>query len=78
MAEGGHNTDRKDGRQLSEMMCGCNMVSMKIITKNLLKAGITNTLYRSEVDVLWVEDENVDPEEDSELLPGSISKNDKS
>jgi hypothetical protein len=52
-------------------------MSMKIITKSLLKVGIMNTLYRSEDDMLWVEDKNVDAEGDIELLPGSSSKDDK-
>jgi hypothetical protein len=65
------------GRPLSETMFGWNMVSMKIITKCLLKDWIVNTLYRSEDDMLWVEDKNVDVEGDSELLLGSSSKDDR-
>jgi hypothetical protein len=47
------------------MMCdwivrAWNMVSTKIFTKSFLETGITNALDRSEDDMLWVEDENVD------------------
>jgi hypothetical protein len=54
-----------------------NIVSTKIITKSLLKTGITNDLVGSE-DEMWVGDENVDAERDSESAPESSSEDDNS
>jgi hypothetical protein len=42
------------------------MASTKKITKSFLKTGITNALDGSEDAMLWVEDETVGAEGDSE------------
>jgi hypothetical protein len=83
MAKGGHELmpTGKIRRPSIEMMCdwivrAWNMVSTKIITKSFLKTGITNALDGSEDDMLWVEDENVVAERDSESVPESSSEDD--
>jgi hypothetical protein len=53
------------------------MVSTKIIMKIFLKTGIMNALDGSEDD-MWVGNENVDVERDSESAPESSSKDDNS
>jgi hypothetical protein len=76
MAKGGHELTptRKIRRPSIEMMCdwrvrAWNMMSTKIFTKSFLKTGITNALDGSENDMLWVEDETMDAEGDSESAP---------
>jgi hypothetical protein len=77
-AEGGHELTptRNIRRPLIEIMCNWiveawNMVSMKINMKSFLKTGITNALDRSEGDILWAEDKNVDAEGEGETEPES-------
>jgi hypothetical protein len=67
MAEDGHELTltgkirRPSNETMSEWIAQVwNMVLRKIITKGFLKTGITNCLNRSEDEMLWVEDENVD------------------
>jgi hypothetical protein len=50
-------------------------MSTKGIVKSFLKTGI-RTLDEGIGDVLWVEEENVDVERDSESVPESISEDD--
>jgi hypothetical protein len=82
MAKGGHELMptgkiRRPSIEMCDWMARVwNMVSKKIITKSFLKTGITNTLDGSEDDMLWVEDENVDAERDSESAPESSSGDD--
>jgi hypothetical protein len=45
--------------------------------KELIESWDYKPLYRSEDDMLWVEEKNVYVEGDIELLPGSSSKDDK-
>jgi hypothetical protein len=85
MAKGGHeSTPTGMIRRLStEMMCdwivrAWNIVSTKIITKNILRTGIMNALDGSEDEMLWVGDENVDAERDSESAPESSSEDNNS
>jgi hypothetical protein len=66
-----------------EMMCdwivrAWNMVATEIITKSFLKTGIMNALDGNEDDMLWVGDENVDVERDSESMPESSSEDNNS
>jgi hypothetical protein len=49
-------------------------MSIKIIMKSFLKSGITNTLDGGIGDMLWVEDENVHMERDTESAPESSSE----
>jgi hypothetical protein len=46
---------------------------MKIIMTSFLKTGIMNPLDGGKDDMLWVEEENVDAEGDSESVPESSS-----
>jgi hypothetical protein len=85
MAKGGHELmpTGKIRRPSTEMMCDWiviarNMASTKIITKSFLKTGIMNALDKSEDDMLWVGDKNVDVERDSESVPESSSEDDNS
>jgi hypothetical protein len=84
MAKGGHElTPTGKIRTSIEIMCdwivrAWNMMLMKIITNNFLKAGIMSALDRSEDEMLWVGDRNVDAERDSELAPESSSEDDSS
>lgn len=54
-----------------------NMKSTKVIVKSFLKTGIMNAVDGNEDD-MWVGDENVDVEGDSELVPESIFEDDSS
>lgn len=77
-AEGRHELTltRNIRRLLTEIMCNWiaeahNTVSMKIIMKSFFKIEIMNALDRSESDMLWAEDKNVDAEGDGETAPES-------
>jgi hypothetical protein len=81
MAKGGHKLTPtgKIRRPSIEMMCdwivkAWNMVSTKITTKSFLKTGITNALDGSEDDMLWVGDEIVDAERDTDSVQESSSE----
>jgi hypothetical protein len=85
MAKGGHELTPTGTirRPSNEMMCdwivkAWDMVSTKKITKSFLKTGITNALDGSKDEMLWVGDENVHAERDSESAPESSSEDDNS